>query len=198
MRERIQALLDNEQMTNKQFADAVGINPAAVSHLLSGRNKPSYDLLCKILESFPSLSAEWLMTGREPMYKEGNAAPVSTPSASAGRELDLFSYSNEPEVTGRVARAEERSSASQESRVSSDKKEVSAASADGSAPAARSEKNAAEAKIAESAPGEYDGTAAQTIIREIVKEAPARKIVRVVAYFDDNTYEDFTSAGRKP
>jgi transcriptional regulator with XRE-family HTH domain len=61
-------------MNASQFADAIGIKPANLSHVLSGRNKPSMDFLEKVIESFPKVNASWLLTGivraEEPESKE--------------------------------------------------------------------------------------------------------------------------------
>ena len=188
MRDRIQALLENEQMTNKQFADAVGINPAAVSHLLAGRNKPSFDLVYKILGAFPSLNADWLIMGKEPMYKEGSTLThTATPSAttSAPLEPDLFSlHGISVDDSNATATEPSRSVATQvETPVTPEVSEPAASSVSDEPP------------VASVHPTSDMPPAPQTIIREVIKEQPARKIVRVVVYFDDNTYEDFSSAG---
>ena len=50
-------------LSSSQFADKTGIQRASVSHILSGRNKPSLEVMLKIYESFPGLDMKWLMTG---------------------------------------------------------------------------------------------------------------------------------------
>jgi transcriptional regulator with XRE-family HTH domain len=45
------------------FADMIGVNRATISHILSGRNKPSIDFLEKLLHVYPELNANWLVTG---------------------------------------------------------------------------------------------------------------------------------------
>lgn len=56
-------------MTAAKFADEIGIHTSSISHFLSGRNKPSTDILVKILDRFRGINAEWLLTGRGSMYK---------------------------------------------------------------------------------------------------------------------------------
>lgn len=204
MRDRIQTLLENEQMTNKQFADAVGINPAAVSHLLAGRNKPSFDLVSKILEAFPALNPDWLIMGRDPMYRSGNAAsngmPSVTPPARDTQEPDLFSLSGLSADGGWPASsgadsapiASSPAGAPLPSDTSSSPMAFSAAAAPQPEPAAAA--TAPVAETAAAAPVATPGVEPQTIVKEVVKTLPPRKIVRVVVYFDDNTYEDFQTA----
>jgi transcriptional regulator with XRE-family HTH domain len=69
MKDRIIAFLQNENKSHAQFAEEIGVQPSGISHIISGRNNPSLDFVIKMLQRYPSLSAEWLLFGREPMYK---------------------------------------------------------------------------------------------------------------------------------
>lgn len=64
--DRIAAIIKINQHTAATFADAVGVQRSAISHILNGRNKPSLDLLQKILLHFPRVDAGWLITGKAP------------------------------------------------------------------------------------------------------------------------------------
>jgi transcriptional regulator with XRE-family HTH domain len=70
MKERLVQLLDLEQLTPSKFADIIGVQRSSVSHVISGRNKPSFDFLQKTLKAFPGLNAEWLMLGEGTMYAQ--------------------------------------------------------------------------------------------------------------------------------
>lgn len=63
-KERVELIMRCYNLTPSQFADRTGIQRASVSHILSGRNKPSLEVMLKIYESFPGLDMAWLMTGR--------------------------------------------------------------------------------------------------------------------------------------
>jgi transcriptional regulator with XRE-family HTH domain len=63
MVERIRTILQARQLTPTQFADAIGIARPIVSHILSGRNKPSLEVVQKIIAAFPELSLPWLLSG---------------------------------------------------------------------------------------------------------------------------------------
>lgn len=69
MKSRILKFLSNENKTSAQFAEEIGVQPSGVSHILSGRNNPSLDFVMKMLNRYPGLSTEWLLFGREPMYR---------------------------------------------------------------------------------------------------------------------------------
>lgn len=70
LRERIQLLISTKGMTNAVFAERIGVQPSNISHVLSGRNKPSLDLVNKILKSFKEIRTDWLLNGTGPMTKE--------------------------------------------------------------------------------------------------------------------------------
>lgn len=63
-KERIELLMKCYGLTPSQFAERTGIQRASVSHIISGRNKPSLEVLQKIYEAFPELDVRWLMTGQ--------------------------------------------------------------------------------------------------------------------------------------
>lgn len=70
MQEQIQEILRREDLTSSQFADKIGVQRSSVSHVLSGRNKPGFDFIQKILHAFPGIDADWLITGMGEMYKQ--------------------------------------------------------------------------------------------------------------------------------
>lgn len=69
MEARINKLIGSENLTPTKFADIIGVQRSAISHILSGRNKPSFDLIQRILTKFPRINAEWLIVGKGEMYK---------------------------------------------------------------------------------------------------------------------------------
>jgi transcriptional regulator with XRE-family HTH domain len=72
MKDRIQRIIDEENMTPSRFADEVGLNRPAVSHILNGRNNPGLDALQRIITRFPNINANWLITGKGNMYDKSD------------------------------------------------------------------------------------------------------------------------------
>jgi transcriptional regulator with XRE-family HTH domain len=70
MKDRIIEFLRTENKSSAQFADEIGVQPSGISHILSGRNKPSLDFILKMLTKYPWLSAEWLLFGKGSMTRE--------------------------------------------------------------------------------------------------------------------------------
>ena len=52
------------------FADKIGVQRSSISHILSGRNKPSLDFIQKIMEHYPKIDAQWLINGKQSNPKE--------------------------------------------------------------------------------------------------------------------------------
>jgi transcriptional regulator with XRE-family HTH domain len=71
MKERLLKFLNTENLSATKFADEIGVQRSSISHILSGRNKPSYDFIYKTLNKYDYISAEWLISGKGGMYKEG-------------------------------------------------------------------------------------------------------------------------------
>jgi transcriptional regulator with XRE-family HTH domain len=94
MEQRLQLFLQMEQLSQSQFADKMGIQRSGVTHLLSGRNKPSFEFITRMLQAFPTLNAEWLILGKGKPYKNTAEAPSEAIPAIAEAtpaEADLFS-----------------------------------------------------------------------------------------------------------
>lgn len=70
MKDRLLQLMQLEQLSPAKFADILGIQRSGLSHILSGRNKPGYEFISKLLLKFPTVNAEWLITGKGKMYKQ--------------------------------------------------------------------------------------------------------------------------------
>lgn len=68
MIQRIKSLISVKNLSASQFADLLGVQRSNISHILSGRNKPSLDFILKITEHFPSVSTEWLLKGKGEMF----------------------------------------------------------------------------------------------------------------------------------
>jgi len=67
MIDRIKRFIDLQNLTSSSFANEIGVQRSSVSHVLSGRNKPSLDFVTKIKERFPEVNLEWLISGKGSM-----------------------------------------------------------------------------------------------------------------------------------
>ena len=97
MDEKLRILMQSENLTASKLAEILEIKPAAVSHILSGRNKPSFDLLCKIVNRFPHINPYWLLGDAQEMHNLN--APFSTSekqTETSGMLFDLADQKTEP------------------------------------------------------------------------------------------------------
>jgi len=61
---RLKQLIEHLGMASAAFAQSIDVNRSSISHLLSGRNKPSLDVIVKILEAYPEVNLYWLLNGK--------------------------------------------------------------------------------------------------------------------------------------
>jgi transcriptional regulator with XRE-family HTH domain len=69
MHERLKNWMRIEGLKSSALADSIGVNRATISHILSGRNKPSIDFLEKLFNVYPNINANWLISGIGYMQK---------------------------------------------------------------------------------------------------------------------------------
>ena len=78
MNTRLKQFLAAENISQAQFADIINVVRASVSHVLAGRNNPSYDFIKAIMDNYPDLNIEWLILGKGKMYKDRSGSPPTT------------------------------------------------------------------------------------------------------------------------
>lgn len=71
MKQRLEQFLSAENLSKAQFADAINVARASVSHIFAGRNNPGYEFIVNLMDAFPDLNIEWLLKGKGKMYKSG-------------------------------------------------------------------------------------------------------------------------------
>lgn len=74
MKEKLEFLLQNKGLTATSLARLLDIQPSGISHILSGRNKPSFDLVAKILRLFPDLNPDWFMLDKGDPFRSAEAS----------------------------------------------------------------------------------------------------------------------------
>lgn len=74
MKKRIEQLMEEKNLTITSLADEIGVKRPTIAHAMSGRNKPSLDVVTKILERFRDINSDWLLFGKDPMIK--SSVPV--------------------------------------------------------------------------------------------------------------------------
>lgn len=95
---RIQKLMELEQLNPASFAKAIQVNPSAISHILNDRNKPSTDIIVKILNTFRSIDSNWLVLGVGSMYRNESmsSSPTTTSLFDSNSHLETNIVRTEP------------------------------------------------------------------------------------------------------
>ncbi|NOY49002.1 MAG: helix-turn-helix transcriptional regulator [Chlorobi bacterium] len=105
MIQRIKSFIENQNLSSSGFANEIGVQRSSVSHILSGRNKPSLDFILKFKEHYPDLNFEWLLTGKGGMFVQkekvaGTDKPGGKRKAAVKEtgenELSLFADEQRP------------------------------------------------------------------------------------------------------
>ena len=94
MNTRLKQFLAAENISQAQFADTINVVRASVSHVLAGRNNPSYDFIKAIMNNYPNLNMEWLILGKGKMYREQQQVLPPAP-AEKSESIDLFSFTED-------------------------------------------------------------------------------------------------------
>ena len=69
--DRLKMILDRVNLTPGNFADKIGVAPATISHILSGRNKyPSAEVMLRLHDTYPDIDLNWLLTGEGSLVKD--------------------------------------------------------------------------------------------------------------------------------
>ena len=169
MKERLLQLLDLEQISPSKFADIIGVQRSSISHVISGRNKPSFDFLHKTLKAFPGLNAAWLMLGEGTMYEQmGRKIP--------GNLFDTPQPQLEEQIPAQIPEED------------LDSAEILASAAP---PIASSESSFASETLAD-AETEDKSVRSEKVSGKI--SGNQRKIVQVMVIYDDDTFRTFAPA----
>ncbi len=168
LKDRIQLLISTKGMTNATFAEKIGVQPSNISHVLSGRNKPSLDLVHKVLNSFKEIRTEWLVHGSGSMTKDYNLFEM---------EDDNFADEKTSEV--------ENSRPVAETKVAPQK----------ISPSFEAKTKEKDSKKPEIKAIKEDDKVIGEISRKFEKENPHKKlhkpIERIVVFYEDRTFKEY-------
>lgn len=170
MNQRLQQFIAAENLSQSQFADALGVARASVSHILAGRNKPGFDFIESMSRHYPSLNIEWLITGKGKMYKSQNSTMTAEMPPLAS-----------PAPAATAASAEPKSDAEADLFSAPEPKAVSVP-----APAPAPATTPASASASASAPA----IAASTKKERAQTSASTRNIEKIIVFYDDGSFQE--------
>ncbi len=165
---RIQEILKRYNLTAARFADQLEVPRSTISHILSERNKPSLEFIQKVLDKYPEINTNWLLKG------EGTIS---------GKEIDLF--------TDLEQEAENTKSLDVEPSL---KKEEFPAENPVDRTQAREESIKENLREKTRKPEDNEDIDIQVDTPQKQHVSGTRKIVRLIAFYQDNTFEEFLPA----
>ncbi len=95
LKDRIEKIISYTELTPSEFADEIDVQRSSISHITSGRNKPSLDFLLKIKKRFPEFRWEWLIEGQGDMREKSVQEELSPEHSRPTSLPELFSLIND-------------------------------------------------------------------------------------------------------
>lgn len=171
MNTRLKQFIAAENITQAQLADTINVVRASVSHILAGRNKPSYEFISGLMRHYPNLNMEWLMFGKGKMYKDtkSDAAAPLTPEITPTDDVEagygeLFGDEIESPAPVQL--------------------EETPAACDGAVRSVPSPSH--------TTPG-LSLSDIKTLINASQRPTNQRKLIKITAFFDDGTFQELMS-----
>lgn len=95
---RLKKVIEHHQITASNFADTIEVQRSSISHILSGRNKPSLDFVLKVTSKFPDVDIYWLLNGKGTYPKNINNTTPTPSSVSKFVESSQDSNSDNKKI----------------------------------------------------------------------------------------------------
>jgi transcriptional regulator with XRE-family HTH domain len=92
IQQKVHLLMTKYGYSPAQFADQLGVPRSSISHVMSGRNKPSLEFIRKLIARFPETDLYWLLDVREPKEPQTNSGDKT----SENTHWSLFDHKNLP------------------------------------------------------------------------------------------------------
>tara|TARA_B110000967_G_C18888633_1_gene565756 strand:+ start:1120 stop:1497 length:378 start_codon:yes stop_codon:yes gene_type:complete len=85
---RLKKILDYYNLSASTFAETITVQRSSISHILSGRNKPSLEFISKVLTAFPEIDLLWILSGHGQFHKVSTTPsqleiPTTTPTKAS-------------------------------------------------------------------------------------------------------------------
>lgn len=188
MKGRIEQIMKEFSLSATEFSERVGISLSVLSHIMSGRNNPSLDVVGKILRSFEEIDSDWLILGKGKMFRtrpshhidgsdlEDNEKLLKQPSAKIV-EPTLFEDVEES-ISPLATKLQKNIQAPIDTIPPKDLSSTS--------PVESIETHSSSFDKKESSQD-----AARYVDRFVMNDRNDKKIIRITIFYSDNTYQNF-------
>lgn len=94
---RLETIFDYYGLSASSFADKINVQRSSISHLLSGRNKPSLDFILKVIENFPDVELLWLLNGKG-VFPKGESSNQEKMNTTPIQKIENEQELNSPDL----------------------------------------------------------------------------------------------------
>ncbi len=194
LNDRILTFINSLSISHATFADEIGVQRSAIAHIAKGRNRPSLDMVYKIIDRYPEVNIMWLLRGEGNMISntpnvislQQRQIIPSSPVIDESLKHTLFAQEEEKNIP--VAKKEEEIAPVSRSKETSTTAQNTARSYSVND---FDEEEAAETPAVQPAtPVVKEAPSIESIIPAAVKKE--KKISRIIVFYDDSSYEEFT------
>lgn len=101
---RLQKVMNYYSESASSFAEKIGVQRSSISHILSGRNKPSLEFVLKVLSSYPEVELYWLLNGKGdfPTSNKKQRITKETPDIDLNIQTELSSQTKTDKSIERI------------------------------------------------------------------------------------------------
>ena len=177
MKNRIAEIIKKEELTSLKFANLIGIQPSAVSHILSGRNNPSMDVIQKILNTFRTINSDWLILGVGAMYRE-------TGETSKRQSVEVKITPNKPQMPSLFADEPENDTEYHKENASTATQNFQPSQNQSFSPTAFERQAVTMMTESKNPESKHNEIETKTIL-------PKRVIKKIIVYYSDSTFEEY-------
>ena len=85
---RLKKWMNEKSLNATELANVLGVQKSSISHILSGRNKPSFDFLSKLKTQFPDINLDWIVSGNENVYSSNQESIENKENINQNKDTD--------------------------------------------------------------------------------------------------------------
>lgn len=190
--ERVVYVMRSEGMNASQFAQSIGIKVSSLSHVMNGRNKPSLDIMQKILRRFQHINPSWLIVGQGNVYVDG-----FEPSNNKQSKQDIIAENAEKSEVDMSSNAvadatpspASSSSAHSSVAIQSQAPVISVDAIAEKVAQLLSAKTDSETKTIQT--NEQEKKTDIDLLSNVIAQNKQPRVTKVIVFYSDNTFEQF-------
>jgi len=99
---RLKKILDYYDLSASAFAEIITVQRSSISHILSGRNKPSLEFITKVLNAFPDIDLLWFLSGVGEFTKSTTTTPLQKSESTQISSNPITAISTDDESIERI------------------------------------------------------------------------------------------------